>query len=496
MIPPQEDISMQNRLHSMKARCLQLVLLLAPLNLAQAEDSSTTKPGDARPNFVLCMADDLGWGDTGFNGHPKLQTPVLDEMARTGLRLDRFYSASSVCSPTRGSLLTGRNPNRFGCFSWGHQLRPQEVTVAEVLRAAGYATGHFGKWHLGEVLQGAPNSPGESGFDQWLSAPNFFDNNPLLSNLGKVVQTKGESSHVPTEAALKFIRSAKQSGKPFLVVLWFGNPHNPHQGWPELKSIYSDLPEAEQNYYAEVTGVDRAMGELRQGLRELDLAENTLVWFNSDNGPQAGKNEPGSSGGLRGRKASLWEGGIRVPGIIEWPARIKQPAVSEMPGSTMDIYPTVLELAGMKPKHQPELDGESLVGVIDGKQTKRVRPIGFWDYPIKGIGTPSNKILADWKAKQETGMTVEPSPLKPFEPLPTDQLPGHAVWMDGNWKLHKTLDKNGNDHFHLYNLGTDRAEAKDLAMAEPERVKQMQAALQLWQLSVIRSHNGEDYQTD
>ena len=153
---------MPNRLHAMEVRCLLLVLFLAPVNLTQADDSaSTAKPTDARPNFVLCMTDDQGWGDTGYYGHPKLQTPVLDEMARTGLRLDRFYSASSVCSPTRGSLLTGRNPNRFGCFSWGHQLRPQEVTVAEVLQAAGYTTGHFGKWHLGEVLKDAPNSPGE-----------------------------------------------------------------------------------------------------------------------------------------------------------------------------------------------------------------------------------------------------------------------------------------------------------------------------------------------
>ena len=238
------------------------------------------------------------------------------------------------------------------------------------------------------------------------------------------------------------------------------------------------------------------MGELRQGLRELDLAENTLVWFNSDNGPQAGENEPGSSGGLRGRKGSLWEGGIRVPGIIEWPARIKQPAVSELPGSTMDIYPTVLELAGVKAKYQPELDGESLVGLIDGTQSKRDRPIGFWDYPIGGIGTPSNKILTEWKAEQDAGKTVEPSPLKAIEPLPTDRLPGHAVWMDGDWKLHKTRNKNGTDHWELYNLATDRAEEKDLASAEPERLKQMQAGLQLWQLSVIRSHNGEDYQKD
>jgi arylsulfatase A-like enzyme len=479
---------------------IYLWLLLGICRLGVAPPTALadeTKPIAAnRPNFVLCMTDDQGWGDTGFNGHTTLQTPVLDEMARTGLRFNRFYSASSVCSPTRGSVLTGRNPNRFGCFSWGYPIRPQEVTVAEVLQAAGYATGHFGKWHLGEVLADSPTSPGANGFDQWLSAPNFFENDPLMSHLGQIVQTEGESSQVVVAAALEFIEHAQAEHKPFLAVVWFGSPHNPHRGSPELKKLYADLPPAEQNYYAEVTGVDRAMGKLRSGLKTLDASENTLVWFNSDNGPQAGKNEPGSSGGLRGRKASLWEGGIRVPAVIEWPARIEQPATSNMPCSTMDIYPTVLELAGAKPKHQPPLDGESLVGVIDGKQKNRVRPIGFWDYPIKGISTPAHKILSAWKAEQAAGKTVQPTALKPIDPLPTDYLPGHAAWMDGDWKLHKWLNKDGTEHLELYDLATDRSETKDLAAAEPERVKQMSAALTLWQLSVIRSQNGADYPTE
>jgi len=125
-----------------------------------------------RPNIVLVMADDQGWGDTGYNGHDRLKTPTLDEMAASCLRFDRFYSAAPVCSPTRGSVLTGRHPNRYGCFSWGYTLRPQEVTIAEVLKTAGYRTGHFGKWHLGPVRADSPVSPGNSGFDEWLSSPN------------------------------------------------------------------------------------------------------------------------------------------------------------------------------------------------------------------------------------------------------------------------------------------------------------------------------------
>ena len=448
-----------------------------------------------RPNFVLCMSDDQGWGDVGYNGHPQLQTPVLDEMARSGLRLDRFYSASSVCSPTRGSLLTGRNPNRFGCFSWGHTLRPQEVTVAEVLRDAGYATGHFGKWHLGEVLADAPDSPGASGFDHWLSAPNFYENNPLMSRLGQVVQIQGEGSQATVAAALEFIRQAREKGQPFLAVVWFGSPHNPHVGWPEWKQLYPDATPAEQNYYAEVTGVDRALGALRSTLRELDLAENTLIWFNSDNGPQAGnpKNEPGSAGGLRGRKASLWEGGIRVPGIIEWPARIQRPIASDLPCSTMDIFPTVLELAGVKGSRGPVLDGESIVALLDGKPQQRQRPIGFWDFPMKGIGTPSHKILSAWQSEQAAGREVKPSHPRAFEALSEANLPGHAAWMDGDWKLHKWTTAEGGERYELYHLGDDRAESRDLAAKEPARLARMKAELTAWQQSVIRSHNGDDY---
>ena len=171
-----------------------LLVLFAAVALA--------KPLAEQPNFILCMADDQGWGDTGYYGHPVLKTPVMDEMARTGLRFDRFYSAAAVCSPTRGSVMTGRNPNRFGCFAWGHTLRPQEITVAEALKKAGYTTAHFGKWHIGSMRADGAASPGNSGFDDWFSSPNFYENSPLFSHNGQVIETDGESSHVTTDLAL------------------------------------------------------------------------------------------------------------------------------------------------------------------------------------------------------------------------------------------------------------------------------------------------------
>jgi len=197
--------------------------------------AALAKPlANERPNFILCMADDQGWGDTGYNGHPLLKTPVMDEMARTGLRFDRFYAAAAVCSPTRGSVMTGRHPNRFGCFAWGHTLRPQEITIAEALKKAGYTTGHFGKWHIGSVRADGTASPGNSGFDEWFSSPNFYENNPLFSHNGKVIETKGESSDVTAGLAMDWIGKVAKGKKPFLAVVWLAI--RTARTWPSTSS--------------------------------------------------------------------------------------------------------------------------------------------------------------------------------------------------------------------------------------------------------------------
>ena len=229
-----------------------------------------------KPNFVLCMADDQGWGDMAYNGHPVVKTPVFDEMARTVWRLDRFYAGAPVCSPTRASVMTGRTPNRMGAFSWGYNLRPQEITVAEALKSAGFTTGHFGKWHLGSLRTDSPVSPGNSGFDDWFSSPNFFEVDPWMCDNGKAVKTTGEGSEVIVKRALEFIRKAKQSDKPFLAVVWFGSPHAPHVGTERDLALYADQSKKQQHFLAEITAMDRAMGQLRAGLREQGVANNTL----------------------------------------------------------------------------------------------------------------------------------------------------------------------------------------------------------------------------
>lgn len=444
------------------------------------------------PNIVLCMADDQGWGDVGYNGHPVLKTPNLDLMAREGLRLDRFYAAAPVCSPTRGSVLTGRHPNRFGCFSWGHTLRPDEVTAAELLKQAGYATGHFGKWHLGSVRKDSRLSPGAMGFERWLSTPNFYDLDPLMSDQGTVVRKHGDSSMIAAEAAAQFIRDAVAGGRPFLAVVWFGSPHSPHRALDEDRNLYSDQPAAVRDFLGEITALDRAVGLLRQTLRDCKVQENTLFWYTSDNGaiPQ------GSTGGLRGRKGTLWEGGLRVPCVIEWPRVIDRPRATDFPCGTVDILPTVADVAGVALPRRI-LDGISLRPLLEDRlaDARREKPLGFWVYPENGIKAASEDILADLLAEQTGEKPASPPPAdesRPPKRYPDDVAPGHAAWLDWPYKLHRIPGKDGGATWELYDVQKAPAETTDLAEKEPDRVRRMAQALEAWQRSVLISLNGEE----
>ena len=450
-----------------------------------------SEEGSSRPNIILAMADDQGWGDMAYNGHPFLKTPVFDEMARTALRFDRFYAAAPVCAPTRGSVLTGRHPVRFGCFAWGRTLRPQEVTVAEALRDAGYTTGHFGKWHLGSLRADSPVCPGKSGFDEWVSSPNFYENNPLFSHNGKVIETKGESSEVTVDAALKWIGKVSKGNKPFLAVIWFGSPHSPHVAAKKYLEMYAKQTKTQANFCGEITGMDAAIGKLRRGLRKLEIADNTLLWYCSDNGAL----KQGFTAGLSGRKGSLLEGGIRVPAIIEWPAKIKKPRRTSMPCNTSDILPTLLEIAGVTLDKPPPLDGISIVPLLNGKMKSREKPMGFWVFPERGRGKKSRLMLEELRAEQKAGKQ-KPAPREGLveKRYPLNSFPGPAAWIDGDYKLmRKTNKKSKQGAYTLFNLAADTAEKKDLSKTQTDRVKTMKAALAAWQKSVLRSLNGGDY---
>lgn len=442
-----------------------------------------------RPNIILCMADDQGWEETGYNGHPLVKTPVLDEMAATGLRLDRFYSAAPNCGPTRGSIMTGRHPNRFGLFGPNWAMRPEEITLASLVRKAGYATGHFGKWHLGPVKAGAPNNPGAAGFDEWLAHDNFFEMHPkLVRNGAPPKRIEGESSEVIVAAAIEFIKKAMGKRKPFFTVVWFGSPHAPYLASqkdrePYLGKVREDLA----NRFAEITAMDRAMGQLRDALRSEGVADNTLLWYCSDNGvPRDGLYEPR----LSGAKGSLFENGIRVPGIIEWPARIPRSGQLRITGVTTDIFPTVCELVGSPLPDRPS-DGVSLVPMIFGRAMKREKPIGFWKY----ASGPERRNARWLPAEIQKGTT--PTTRNPGIDFDNRQHPvakakdfgGEAAWFDGGLKL--ILPKSGKPL--LFNVHDDPGEMKDLAPRMPGVVRRMTAGIREWQRSVERSLTGADY---
>jgi arylsulfatase A-like enzyme len=421
----------------------------------RAQDQNA--PDDKRPNIILAMTDDQGWADTGYNSannpeRDKVATPTMDAMAAAGLRFNRFYAQCPLCSPTRGSVMTGRHPFRYGTFSPGSPFRNQELTIAQALKTAGYATGHFGKWHLsgvsgpGQPLLGDdPLSPGRFGFDEWFSVSNFFDRDWTFSRKGQLVQIPGDGSDAIMAEALKFIGTAAQNKTPFLAVIWYGNPHVPIEPTPEYQQKAGGSP-----YYGEIYGVDHSLGTLRSELRRLGIAENTLIWFTSDNGGVP----PYSVGGLRGKKGTVWEGGLRVPGIIEWPARIRKRFVTDIPAVTSDIYPTILELVGVKMPSQVEpLDGISLVPLLDGRMTERPKPIAFWH---GGRGAKDS---------------------------------GHAALTSNQYKLHKLAPEK----YELYDLLNDPTESKDLAAGHPDIVAQMKSSLLTWQDSVVKSLAGDDY---
>lgn len=455
-----------------------------------------------KPNIILCMADDQGWGDVGYNGHPVLKTPNLDDMAVSGLRFDRFYAAAPVCSPTRASVLTGRNPTRTGVLTWGYDIYPQEITIAEALKTAGYTTAHFGKWHVGPVLAGSPINPGACGFDEWISSPNYYDNDAVLSNQGVPVQLKGESSIVTAELAIDFMRRQSKSGQPFLAVVWFGSPHRPHESEDEYKQPYRNNPKKAE-FYGEMAALDDAVGMLRSELEKLGIKDNTLFWYCSDNGGLFHE----SCGG-RANKGSLYEGGVRVPAIIEWPQKIKTPRVSSMVSVTSDIYPTLLDIAGITMPDQPVLDGISLRLLIEGREmASRSKPLGFWVRERKGHFL-DKKLLAKMLAAQQDGKEFsvdekvyryDAAELRSY--FPEDRLRGEAAWLDWPWKLYRVnapkfsvlLPKGEKLGVELYNLEQDPMERNNVADAYPQRVEQMHAELKDWMRSVYSSMDGCDY---
>ena len=416
--------------------------------------SCTENVDNESPNIILIMTDDQGWGQTGYYDHPVLETPNLDAMAENGLRFERFYAAAPVCSPTRASILTGRTNDRTGVVDHGYALRKQEKTIAVALQKAGYATGHFGKWHLNglrgpgvPILKDDSHSPGKFGFDHWLTVTNFFDIDPLMSENGSFIDLKGNSSEIIVKKALEFIKEKTSQNLPFFAVIWDGSPHDPFLASEKDRDNFKDLDNQSQHHYGELVAFDRSLGVLRKTLKDLGLENNTILWYCSDNGGLRNIS-PSSVGGLRGYKTTIWEGGLRVPAIIEWPKKIK-PKVTNYPASTMDIFPTIADILNL-----PDTD---LLKPIDGITLK----------PIFKNDLINREKRIPFRYKDQGAL------------------------IDNNFKLVVTsIDK---EKFELYDLEKDFSETIDLSSQNPLIFNQMKTDYLKWSESIDSSQVGMDY---
>lgn len=458
--------------------------------LALGFSACSTTPEEKPPNFVFFLVDDLGWTDLGCFGSSFYETPNIDRLAATGVRFTNAYAANPVCSPTRASILTGKHPTRLPITTWidsdGNnqpdqwdrntpllpapyldRLPHEEVTIAEALKEAGYATFFAGKWHLG------PEGfwPEDQGFDVnkgGITRGGPYGGNQYFSPYGNPRLEDGpEGEHLPDRLAsetVKFIEDNQE--KPFLAYLSFYSVHTPLMAREDLKAKYeakqATAPETEwgqelgrkvrlvQNhavYAGMVEAMDQAVGKVLDHLDELGLADNTVVFFMSDNGGlSTSEGHPTSNLPLRGGKGWLYEGGIREPMVIRWPGVADKGETEATPVISMDFYPTMLEMAGLNLRPEQHLDGHSLTPLLrHGSEPSREAL--FWHYPHYG---------------NQGGR------------------PGVAI-RQGDYKL---IEFYENGHAELYNLAEDIDEQNDLREKEPERTEQMRRRLHQWMESV------------
>jgi arylsulfatase A len=457
------------------------------------------------PNIVLFLADDLGYGDLGCYGNPINRTPHLDRFASEGMRFTDFHAAGTVCSPSRASLLTGRHPYRLGFYyilGGGAHLRREEVTIASLLRKAGYDTCFVGKWHLTNFDKpqlGQP-TPADHGFDHWFATVlNAFEGpeNPekFFRDGEKVGPVSGWYCDAIVDEAARWLRGRDDPDKPFFLLVCSHEPHTPLAPPEEDAALYDNLGTEElaaqveygrvprpkdkdiaankKYYYGTVTQLDRAFGTLMRALEGLGLRDETLAVFTSDNGPEYPVNlmesqgewdDPirdrcfGTPGPLHGMKRFTTEGGHRVPGLVRWPGHIPSGAVSDALINGTDILPTLCELAGMGMPSDRVIDGESALPAFFGEPFQRRGPI-CWNFPVHEYEfvppmamREGNFVLLAWF---------------------NDKAP-NQLWMD--W-----IKTAGPVRYELYDLDRDLGQARDLGSEMPDKVKVLAGKLgALW----------------
>ncbi|MDB4438520.1 sulfatase-like hydrolase/transferase [bacterium] len=467
-------------------RLLTIILSLLALPLLAA-------PPQTKPNIVVILTDDLGYGDLECYGHPHIKTPHLNAMAQSGIRFTDCYSAAPVCSPSRVGLMTGRSPNRAGIYDFipGNRdifMRASEVTFPQLLKKAGYATCLSGKWHCnGKFNSPAQPQPDAAGFDHWFAtqnnaSPSHADPANYVRNGKKVGKIEGFSCEIATDEAIDWIKSVKKESpeKPFFLYLAFHEPHEPIASPEPLIMEYRDIAsqEEEAKYFANVANLDAAVGKLNKTLKQLDLEKNTLVIFTSDNGPETlrrysrARNSFGSAAPLRGMKLWTTEAGFRVPGIMSWPGTITSGQTIKQPVSSLDLFPTFCELAGIKHPSNLHLDGTSILPLlVKGNTLNREKPL-LWIF---------------YNALNERRVAMRHGDYKILARL---NLPTYIAVNKGN--AEKVKEATLSD-FQLFEVSTDVDESEDLTKNDPETFSKLKSLLQSEYASLVNdSHVWEN----
>ncbi|MCB1227466.1 MAG: sulfatase-like hydrolase/transferase [Verrucomicrobiales bacterium] len=425
---------------------------------------------DKRPNVLLVLADDLGYGDLACYGNTEVQTPELDAFAASGLKLTQCYASHPNCSPSRAGLMTGRTPTRLGIRDWIPEQSPahlkrEEVTVATLLHRAGYRTCLSGKWHLnGWFNDPRQPQPNDHGFDHWFATqnnayPNHHNPVNFVRNGEKLGLLEGYAADLVADEAIHWLREGRDSEQPFFLYVAFHEPHEPIATAPKYASLYPNPDPAYSAHHGNITQMDAAFGRLMRALEELGAVENTLVVFTSDNGPAITAMHPyGSSGPLRDKKGSMWEGGIRVPGIMRWPGRIKPGSTSDEPVCGVDFLPSMCDLLNLPLPAGRALDGASFLPVWTGEKIHRQVPL-YWQFNRASGGPKVAVRQGDWKL------------VAALDRPPNDRETGFSEAIQNDVKESELVD------FQLYNLANDIAENSDRASRDPEVMERLQALM-------------------
>ena len=379
----------------------QLTIILAALTLLLSlAETGPAQTGKNKPNIVVVLCDDLGYGDLECYGHPHIKTPHLNTFASEGIRFTNFYSAAPVCSPSRVGLLTGRSPNRAGVYDFipggrNVYMRSSEITIPQLLKTSGYATCHSGKWHCnGKFNSAAQPQPDSAGFDHWFgtqnnASPSHENPKNFVRNGKPVGPMEGFSCQLVVDEAVTWLKQQQQKDpkQPFFMYVAFHEPHEPVASPKKLVDEYLPVAktENEAQYFANVANVDDAVGRLMATLKNLKVDDNTLVIFTSDNGPETlkrysrAKNSYGVATPLRGMKLWTTDAGFRVAGMMRWPTKIKAGQTVDHPVSSLDFLPTFCELAGAAVPSDLNLDGTSFLPALEDVPLIRKKPL-IWIY--------------------------------------------------------------------------------------------------------------------